>query len=76
MVKDTACIRVNPQDIASGRQLYDHQREALKNMDIINKEQSFSTLIVFVLYDDTITYPYFFSVSSFIILSSYLEYFQ
>ena len=46
MVKDPACVRVKPHDIASGRQLYDHQREALKNMDIINKEQSFSTLIV------------------------------
>lgn len=37
---------VKPKGNASARQLYDHQRDALKNMDIINNEKSFSTLIV------------------------------
>ncbi len=50
MLQDTITVtssgRVTPINRPSGRQLYDHQREAIKNMDIINNEKSFSTLIV------------------------------
>lgn len=45
-ISDTGYYRIAPHDSKSARQLYEHQKDAMKALDRLDQEPAFSTLVV------------------------------